>query len=198
MHYRPRDYFGRHDLQTTLLTQVKGTVRRKALREALEAGQIDEVPDAIKSAALSEGTRQYAGSLHPSFMGGEYLPTVKMAEVEIARIRIDSTTGDVTSLYARLVGQRISYRVVDEYQGDTLSGRAERTSSRPLTMGQMVDFFLGAWDLYLCLDSNFDGDLDGMLGFFVGESEFYPYFDSELRRRVREKFEPLTDEEVED
>ena len=124
MHYRPRDYFGRHDLQTKLLTQVKGTVRRKALREALEAGQIDEVPDAIKSAALSEGTRQYAGSLHPSFMGGEYLPTVKRAEVEIARIRIDSTTGDVTSVYARLVGQRISYRVVDEYQGDTLSGRA--------------------------------------------------------------------------
>ena len=198
MHYRPRDYFGRHDLQTTLLTQVKGTVRRKALREALEAGQIEEVPDAIKSAALSEGTRQYAGSLHPSFMGGEYLPTVKMAEVEIARIRIDSTTGDVTSLYARLVGQRISYRVVDEYQGDTLSGRTQRTSGRPLTMGQMIDFFLGAWDLYLCLESNFDGDLDAMLGFFVGESEFYPYFDSELRRRVREKFEPLTDEEVED
>ena len=30
LRYRPRDYFGRHDLQTTLLTQVKGTVRRKA------------------------------------------------------------------------------------------------------------------------------------------------------------------------
>ena len=129
---------------------------------------------------------------------GEYLPTVKGAEIEIARICIDSTTGDVTSLYARLVGQRICYRVVDEYQGDTLSGRAQRTSSRPLTMGQMVDFFLGAWDLYLCLDSNFDGDLDGMLGFFVGESEFYPCFDSELRQRVRERFSPVEFEEDQD
>ena len=156
------------------------------------------MPDAIKGAALSEVARQYAGSLHPSFMGGEYLPTVKRAEVEIARIRIDSTTGDVTSVYARLVGQRISYRVVDEYQGDTLSGRTQRTSSTPLTMDQMIEFFLGAWDLYLCLESNFDGALDEMLGFFVGESEFYPYFDSELRRRVREKFEPLEDGHGED
>ena len=27
---------------------------------------------------------------------------------------------------------------VDEYQGDTLSGRTQRTSGRPLTMGQMI------------------------------------------------------------
>jgi hypothetical protein len=128
LRYRPRGYFGRHDLQTTLLTQVKGTVRRKALREALEDGQIMQVPDAIKSATLSEDVRQYVGGLHPSFMGGEYLPTVNKAEVEIARIRINSTTGDVTSVYARLVGQRIAYRVVDEYQGDTdrMAARAAR------------------------------------------------------------------------
>lgn len=65
-------------------------------------------------------------------------------------------------------------------------------------MGQMIEFFLGAWDLYACLDGNFEGDVEGMLGFFEGESEFYPYFDSELRRRVREKFLPLEDEEDED
>jgi hypothetical protein len=192
--YRPRDYFGRHDLQTSLLTKVKGTVRRNALRAALDDGEIGDVPDSIKNAALSEVARQYVGSLHPSFMGGEYLPTVSRAEVEIARIRINSTTGDVTSLYAHLVGRRIAYRVVDEYQGDTLSGRTQRTSSRPLTMGQMIEFFLGAWDLFLCLDGNYDGDLEEMLGFFEGESEFYPYFDSELRRRVREKFPPLAGE----
>lgn len=190
-HYRPQDYFGRHDLQTHLLTTVKGTARRNALRKALDAGQIHAMPEAIKSAALSEDVRTYAGSLHPSLMGGEYLPTTEVAEVQIARIRIDSTTGDVTSLYARIVGQRIAYRVVDEYQGDTLGTRTRRTSSRPLTMGQLVDFFLGAWDLYVCLECNFEDDLEGMLGFFEGESEFYPCFDSELRRLVRDKFLPL-------
>jgi hypothetical protein len=188
--FRPRDYFGRYDLQTKLLTQVKGTVRRKALRKALEEGQISELPDEIKSPALSEFVRQYVGRLHPSFMGGEYLPNAKAAEVEVARIRIDSTTGDVISVYARQVGRRIAYRVVDEYGGETLSGRSERTSMRPLTMGQLLDFFLGAWNLYVCLDCNFDGDLQGMLEFFEGESEFYPYFDAELRSLVREKFRP--------
>jgi hypothetical protein len=128
-------------------------------------------------------------------MGGEYLPSVNKEEIEIARIRINSTTGDVTSVYARLVGKRIAYRVVDEYQGDTLSGSARRSSIRPLTMGQMIDFFLGAWDLYVCLDCNFEGDLEEMLGFFEGESEFYPNFDSELRRRVREKFPPVEDDD---
>jgi hypothetical protein len=36
--YRPRDYFGRYDLQTDLLTHVKGRARRSAIRQALDAG----------------------------------------------------------------------------------------------------------------------------------------------------------------
>lgn len=199
IHFRPRNYFGYDDLQSTLLTRVKGTFRREALREALEDGQIDEVPESIKSDALSESMRQYVGSLHPSFMGGEYLPSLKQGEIEIARIRINSTTSDVTSLYAKPLRQRIAYRVVDEYEGETLSEPRKRTSSKPLTMGQMVDFFLGSWDLYLCLDGNFEGDQEQMLQFFMGESEFYPCFDSELRKRVSEKFPPLErDEDDED
>jgi hypothetical protein len=195
MAYRPHDYFGRHDLQTSLLTQVKGTVRRDALRKALEVGEISAVPDGVKNAALSEVARQYTGRLHPSCMGGEYLPTAKSQELEIARISIDSTTGDVTSLYARQVGRRIAYRVVDEYGGDCLSGRTKRTSIKVLTMGQLIEFFLGAWDLYVCLDCNFDWDLDGMLRFFNGESEFYPCFDEALRDLVRQKFTPRQDPE---
>jgi hypothetical protein len=197
MAYRPRDYFGRHDMQTALLTHVKGTARRDALREALDAGQINEVPEEIKRAALSPDTRQLTGSLHPHFMSGEYLPTVNGHEVEIARIHIRSTTGDVTSVYARLVGRRIAYRVVDEYGGDTLSGHATRTSTKALTMGQLIKLFLGAWDLNVCLECNFDDDLDGMLRFFRGESEFYPCFDDALRQLVRQRFPLLEDEEDE-
>ena len=195
MDYRPHDYFGRHDLQTTLLTHVKGTVRRDALREALDAGEISAVPEEIKTAVLSQSTRQMIGRLHPSFMGGEYLTTANPQELEIARISIDSTTVDVTSVYARQVGRRIAYRVVDEYGGDTLSGRTRRTSIKVLTMGQLIEFFLGAWDLYVCLDCNFDGDLDGMLGFFRAESEFYPCLDEALRDLVRQKFPARQDQE---
>jgi hypothetical protein len=55
-------------------------------------------------------------------------------------------------------------------------------------MGQLVVFFLGAWDLCACLDANNEGDLEGMLGFFTGESEFYPCFDDALRTLVTEPF----------
>jgi hypothetical protein len=195
MAYRPHDYFGRQDQQTALLTQVKGTVRRNALREALETGEVSAVPDVIKNAALSDEARQFIGSLHPSFMSGEYLPKGSARELEIARIHIKSTTGDVTSVYARLVGRRIVYRVVDEYEGDTLTDRSKRTSIKALTMGQLIDFFLGAWDLNVCLDCNFEDDLEGMLDFFRGESEFYPCFDAALRDLVRQKFPPRQDEE---
>jgi hypothetical protein len=197
MAYRPRDYFGRHDIQAALLTRVKGTARRDALREALDTGRINEVPEEIKSAALSPDTRQLAGSLHPHFMSGEYLPTVNGSEVEIARIHIRSTTGDVASVYARLVGRRIAYRVVDEYGGDTLSGHATRTSIKALTMGQLIKFFLEAWELYECLECNFDDDLDGMLEFFRGESEFYPCFDEALRQLVRQRFAAVHDDDDE-
>jgi hypothetical protein len=197
MAYRPRAYFETFDLQTSLLTQVKGTVRRNALREALDVGNIDELPDAIRSAALSHDVRLSAGGLHPSFMSGEYLPNRKQQETEIARIAIQSTTGDVTSVYARPVGQRIAYRIVDEYEGSTLAGRSERTSTRPLTMGQLMDFFLGSWDLCECLSCNFDSDLSGMLDFFTGESEFYPCFDQALRVLVRKRFSTAkTDSEL--
>ncbi len=199
LQYRPRDYFGRFDLQTELLTQVKGLARREAIKEALDKGEIDKIPDYVRAAELSSAERQRIGRIHPMFMGGEYLPGLKSGEVEIARISIQSTTCDVTVVYARPVGKRIRYRVADEYQGDTLSGRWERTSVKPLTMEQLVDFFLRAWDLKSVLEYNFGSDLEGMLGFFSGESEFYPYFDTELRRRVEEWFgSPVGDVEEDD
>ena len=195
LEYRPPSYFWPLGLEKHLLARVKGAKRKAALKNLIASGRLDEIPEFLAKSSLSEEDRQAFGRLHPMFMGGEYLPTANKEEVEVARIRINSTTGDVTSVYARVVGKRIAYRVVDEYQGDTLADRVQRTSSRPLMMGQLIEFFLGAWDLYVCLDGNFEGDLEEMLGFFEGESEFYPYLDSELRRLVREKFPPLEDDE---
>ena len=68
-------------------------------------------------------------------MGGEYLPDRRETEVEIARINIDSTTSDVTSVYAKAGKDRILYRVVDEYGGDTLTEKRTRSSKPPLSLG---------------------------------------------------------------
>ena len=186
--YRPRDYFGRYDLQAELLSSVKGRARRALIKEALETGEADTLPDFVTTPELDTLDRQMLGRLHPMFMGGEYLPKSKPKEVEIARISIQSTTYDVTVLYARLVSQRIHYRVVDEYEGDTLEQPSTRTSTKPLTMGAMIDFFITAWNLMDCLAWNFEQDVEGMLGFFTAESEFYPCFDQILRERVLKRF----------
>jgi hypothetical protein len=188
LQYRPRDYFGRYDHQTELLTSVKGYARRQSIKRALELGTLDQIPDYLKAAALDPTDRQMMGRFHPMLMGGEYLPSCKPGEVEIARISIKSTTFDVTVLYARPQGRRIAYRVVDEYSGDTLDEPKTRTSIQPLTMGQMIRFFLGAWDLMTVLQGNFEDGSDGMDDFFNAESEFYPCFDEALREQVYERF----------
>jgi len=107
-------------------------------------------------------------------------------EVEIVRIAINSTTFGVTSVYARRGKSRIYYRVADEYGGDTLSDPSTRTSIKPLKLGQLVEFFDRAWPLMEVLEMNFEGDIDGMLGFFRAEFVFYPQTDALYRIRVKE------------
>jgi hypothetical protein len=138
---------------------------------------------------LSQEDRRMIGSIHPAFMGGEYLPRRKTQEVEIARITIASTTQDVTCVYARRTKNRIHYRVVDEYEGTTLN-RPTRTSLKPLTLRQLADFFLSAWDLLECLEVNFFDDgfpRDMVQGFIVdASSNFYADFEDLVRQRVDE------------
>jgi hypothetical protein len=122
-------------------------------------------------------------------MGGEYLPDLSRNEVAIASITIASTTQDVTSVYARRGKRCIHYRVVDEYEGETLSGRNRRTSARPLTLGQAEEFFNGAWSIFDVLDMNF-GDsgyrFDQILRFVVSiESQFYPQLGELYERRIK-------------
>ena len=116
-------------------------------------------------------------------MGGEYLPNRQATEVEIARINIDSTTSDVTSVYAKAGKNRIYYRVVDEYNGDTLSDKHTRSSNQPLTLKELVEFFLGAWPLKDVLEGN-DLDREGAHDFTHPSSEFYPQFGTAIRTRI--------------
>ncbi len=193
--YRPHDYFGRLDQEAELLTRIKGHARRIAVKDALENGELDQLPDHVKAAELTESVRQGIGRVHPFFMGGEYLSGRVESEIEIARVSIKSTTYDVTAVYACLKEGRIHYRVVDEYGGDTLDSVTTMTSIRPLTMGQMTEFFLQAWDMMAVLADNFGDDVDRMLDFFEGQSAFYPCFDALLRNQVQRHFIDDTPEE---
>lgn len=190
--YRPRTYFRPRALEAHLLSQVKTTALRRTLQQLFAQGRHDQVRDLLTKRRLSEHDRALLETFHPMFMGGNYLPEEEDGEVEIARVNLRSTTYDATCVYARSEDGRIRYRVVDEYGGDTLQGPAEARSDQPMTLREFADFFFRAWPLIDVIESNFEDDLAGALGFFSVESEFYPELDRLCRQRVRERI-PATD-----
>lgn len=181
---RPDSYFRPQALDDFLRERVGNDLLRAHLRQLVDRGQHAQARRLMGDSGLNRAELRMLEGLHPAFMGGNYLPDDEDGSVEIARIAIESTTRDITCVYARMAGARIAYRVVDEYCGDTLSGPRETTSRLPLTLGRLVGFFLRAWPLEKVVDFNFAGDLDGKLGFFEASSNFYWDFDRLCARRV--------------
>ncbi|MFY9984140.1 MAG: hypothetical protein WAK31_05250 [Chthoniobacterales bacterium] len=139
--FRPSSYWEpASDVLHTVLRNVKGTRRREMITDFFRQGRLDELAQELSSDELSEDARERLGRIHPTFMGGEYLPGYRASEVEIVRIELESTTADVISVRARLVGRktaRIEYKVVDEYQSEFVF--KPRGSTKPLTLGQLID-----------------------------------------------------------
>src|ERR1039457_2907479 len=112
--YRPSSYFWALDTNVFLPSGISGEARRKLYRARIEAGST--VHDGLDAELLDKALRETWGRLHPSNMGGEYLPPLRKDEVEIARISLESTTADQISVRARRVREQIRYRIVDEYK----------------------------------------------------------------------------------
>jgi hypothetical protein len=81
---------------TDIIAAIKGERRRNAIRGAFDTGRVSPLDELFATPTLPDEHRLALGRLHRSFMGGEYLPDRRDTEVEIARIRPDSTTNDVT------------------------------------------------------------------------------------------------------
>jgi len=187
LNFRPESYFWPADPLTHVLSSIKGADRRAYVKAMLEQGRAHELRDDAIEPSLTPERRRAVGAIHPSAMGGEYLPDLMQNEVEIARITIASTMQDVTCVYARRGKDRIHYRVADEYEGDTLTGKKTRTSKQPLTLAELSDFFLRGWNLLEVLEMNSLGEpsrADEARAFFDAESEFYPGFKHLIEQRV--------------
>ena len=199
LEYRPSTYW---DTPEAVFANIKGA-RRALVDDARETDAIEDVPDALLDDSLSEGLREFTGSLHPCFMGGEYLPGYRRNEVEIARVSLESTTADVISIRARPVGKRIHYRVVDEY--DSTYCTRPQTSRCPLRFRELIrlidstDRGYEGSDTGLTLaflDSQVDYlHPDEVLGFVTVTSEFYPqlwsWYDEEESEWYGEALERL-------
>ena len=193
--FRPKAYFGPQKLEEHLLSNVLGGVVRNRMREMISEGQEKEAQELIDEVVNDGGEiARYLESIHPMFMGGNYLPERQHGEVEIGRITIKSTTYDVTSVYAARSNGKNRIRVVDEYDGDTLVRHPEMETKQPLTMGAFADFFLGVWPFIDVVMMNAEGDLGEGLDYFWAESNFYPDFDMFLRQRVIEAYAKAYDQ----
>ena len=135
---------------------------------------------------LTETDRAILGCIHPSYMGGEYLPNFTPTQVEIARIVLDSTIQDVLSLRAEKSNGTASYSLVDEYEFEYTFSPSY--SKKPLTFGELIELFNSVRDLsngresipnmfrefFEINDSTSSAEIHQLSLFVDFQSEFYP------------------------
>ena len=190
LNYRPESYW---DDNVNGFTNIKGELRRQIIENAFREGNIDILPASIFSDKLSNEERKFTGSIHPAFMGGEYLPDYLDGEVEIVRVSLKSVTYDVYSIRAKKADDgRINYRMVDEcesWDNEYFKLKPEITL-KPFTFGELVSFINNVeWndDDGACKglttrfrDMSFDPDspvmreLEDLANFVSVSSFFYP------------------------
>lgn len=182
LNFRPKSYWGPQSLASYFGSHITGDLRRQATKHEAASGSDLAVPT---EPTLDSTTRWMQGAIHPWLMGGEYLPTLRPDEVEIARVTLRSVTMDVFSIRARRSGARIYYRLVDEYMEQEPPERfvvKPRWAKNPLSMHQVISIINenGLIDDYR--DYSFDGsNAEDIFDFATASSEFYPdltaYFD---------------------
>jgi hypothetical protein len=195
--FRPASCWDFADPVAAIAANIKGDLRRAAVRELLARGE--DVEPALLEPSACESLRAAMERIHPQWMGGEYLPDYLPGEVEIARVVLNSTTRDVYSVRARCGGKRIRYRIVDEYEGTWKLAR--RSSVRPLSLRELIDLIDSAapegveWSGasnnltdnlrdWTCVDS--DDDSESAVDFVTVSSEHYPELERYYRIRVEE------------
>jgi hypothetical protein len=188
------------------LRNVKGRNRREMIRDFNAEGNLEVLCDELLSDTLDEEVRDSIGRIHPSFMGGEYLPNYTRHEVEIARIELESTTSDVISIRARPRGKRIEYSVCDEYESKFKL--PQKNSSHPFSLQELICFldhveeFKGeaSWNRFGFILSfnqcNLEcgADLETLEDFTRVGSDFYPDLGLHYASSIAEWYEARTAE----
>jgi len=169
--YRPATYWPSAPTVEQLLSRIKGQARRDQARAIMESEGFSGLSTFIAQQSLSEDDRARWGSIHPSLMGGEYLPGLEDNQVEIARISLKSTTGDQISVRATRVEGAIHYSVMDEYETEYILPNSE--TMEPLTLGELVAL-LDETNHPDEGQENFDGLVKSHWN-FVGNEDARPY-----------------------
>jgi hypothetical protein len=202
--WRPATYWPEEGLRHAILNNILGEVRHGLIQQALDSGAADIPPASLLSPEISPGLRDCLGAIHPSFMGGEYLPGYLRGEVEIARVALESTTADVIALRARkLKDGFIHYRVVDEY--GTRYKCSPAHSLLPLTAGELLRTLEESGDgggslVMGPLIGSLGGgaDPERLRGFVTVRSHFYPGLEQHCHERCEAYLDSLAPAEDDD
>jgi hypothetical protein len=135
--YRPASYWMPENIYH-FVANIKGAERKKQALHLIVEGRLDEASNLILTDSIPEEERTRLSKIHPTVMGGEYLPDYEAEEIEIARITMASVTQDVISIRACPDPSRkqIRYRVVDEYNSH-FQVKPEY-SKRPLALRTLI------------------------------------------------------------
>jgi hypothetical protein len=203
--FRPASYWDHPDAVTAIRSRITGQNRRRMVTDFVTGAvpaELGEIDAGLLADALDDPDRRRLGAIHPSWLGGEYLPGYLPGEVEIARIVLASVTQDVISIRARRrragSGLRIRYRMVDDYDepgGPRWSCRPA-SSAHPLALGRLIrliddarrpDLDLGDGPLAdQFRDGNLAGDPEPLLRFVTVESDSYPTLAAWYRAQAEE------------
>ena len=203
--FRPKSYWGEDNVLQALLRDVKGAERRKMIKAYYEKGNFQELEEAFTKASLSDEERFRLASIHPMFMGGEYLPDCNSNETEIARVTLRSTMQDVISIRAKGEDGEIHYSVADEYDDHEFS-LWTNSSLKPFTLKELIEFldkssqglgYPGGLSLSYN-NSNADSGLDreSLEDFTTISSEIYPQLEKHYDRVFADWVAEEQEEEV--
>ena len=84
--FRPESYWEDNNPLSAILRNVKSTKRRQMITDYWNAGRLDNLLQENLADDPSPDFQRFLESIHPSFMGGAYLPDFLPTEVEIVRV----------------------------------------------------------------------------------------------------------------
>ena len=178
--YRPQSYWEHSNPLDEILAGISGQNRRRLIRNLWNEGKLDEIHDELLKDELTVDVRGALDSIHPSWMGGEYLPAKLAGTAVIATISLRSTLSDVIELRAQAREDGgIEVKWVDEYEGEF--EQPTDCIEKPFTLQELIKFIEGTstesgylplcYNKYLCKCGS---DIAEVREFTSLDSEFYP------------------------
>ena len=193
--WRPKSYWSPESHLHAIQHTIAGTARREFIERVAGEEEHPELIAPLLDEHLSPAERTLWGRVHPSFMGGEYLPKRREGEVEIARLEFASVTADVISIRALPHRYGLSLAIVDEYETDFVF--TPKWQRKTLTLGQIQTLINTAKNpdedsifpkglVFPCIDrlAQEGSDLDFLRRFIQVRSSHYPELESLFEHKL--------------